>query len=371
MPQFLLFISLLFFQLSLSGQSAPVHLLFEKDTNEVYGLDTCSSTLRERNKNTKTAGFLAVKSIAQGSTSRLIFHEKNNYFLASNNLILRIKNTHEILKFTLLSTNKYELLLPESFTDYTIDVAYDGNTIGLIAVRVLPPKVYSIRIIPTQSTRYNCPKIERELNYMFRFANIKFEITAIHPRIVKKEDTDKLDNPNASRTAYTTQMHEVRDLYFAKHPQKDNNPCYFLIDGFVNETLEGFSVRSKSLGFIKAGSSKSIARIIANEFSYGYAAVNPKDTSHLLDFKANIINNEEAWNQLQNIPAIGSFYDDYENVASSNGLIAYYFWKTNKDGSIKIENGNFLASIKRPYKKKHLLLSPRDSSLFLQSFIHN
>ena len=333
------------------AQSVTTQLSFKQTSEDVFGLDTSFVTLYSRNKAVKLTKYVAVKSIPANTKSSFYLIDKNGLFKDNAKLEFHLKDATESINFNLTNENQYELQLPASLIDYTIEILYDNNPLGLIAIRVLPPIVYSIRIIPTQTTRYNCIKIEQELNSLFRFANIKFQLTSVQPRIIQKGQTDKFDNPNASRTAYTAQMHEVRDLYFAKHPQKDDNPCYFLTEGFVHEALEGFSVRSKSLGFIKTGTSKSIARIIANEFCYGYAAVNTKDTSHALDFRSNIINNEEAWNQIRNIPAIGSFYDDYENVASSNGLIAYYFWKTNRDGSIKIENGNFLESIKRPYKK--------------------
>jgi hypothetical protein len=348
-----LFLSLFLFYFAAraNAQSVDANLKFEKIKGDFFGLDTSHVNLKNRNSNSPNSSYIAVKSIATNTKSSLIVFVSNQVLRETSKLNFRPDNSIEDLSFAITKEQKYELFLPQATKDYDIEVFCNTKSMGFIAIRVMQPIVYLIKVIPIQNTRINSSKIQTELNSIFQFVNIQFKIQLVQPRIVQKGKNDKLNNPNASRTSYTSQMHEIRDAYFTKNPQKDNNPCYFLIDEFVNHELDGFSVRSKSLGFIKTGSAKTIARLISHEFTFGYASTNVRDTTRLLNFETNAIDNEEAWNQLRNIPAIGSFYDDYENVASSNGLIAYYFWKTNTDGSIKIENGNFLESIKRPYKK--------------------
>jgi hypothetical protein len=46
-------------------------------------------------------------------------------------------------------------------------------------------------------------------------------------------------------------------------------------------------------------------------------------------------------------------YDAYENVGSSSGRVAYYFWEKSSDGSIVLKNNELLSTIFRPFKKNY------------------
>src|SRR5690606_29107015 len=57
------------------------------------------------------------------------------------------------------------------------------------------------------------------------------------------------------------------------------------------------------------------------------------------------------WIEINENPAVFSYIDDYEEVVTNNGLIAYYFLNQDEKEDIVIQNNNFLSSVQRPLKK--------------------
>jgi hypothetical protein len=45
--------------------------------------------------------------------------------------------------------------------------------------------------------------------------------------------------------------------------------------------------------------------------------------------------------------------DDYENIQTSNGRVAYYFWGENPDGTFLVDPNNPMNGIVRPFKQNH------------------
>jgi hypothetical protein len=126
-------------------------------------------------------------------------------------------------------------------------------------------------------------------------------------------------------------------------------------------------VRNKSLAFVAfEEKSPNFHTNIARTLAYGIgilkdfwlegdSGMGPQQgsTSNLMDktYGANL--NVFQWNDLRNTSSNYSLIDNFENVKTNNGIVAYYFWEEDKDGFIKASNG-LLNDVKRPYKKNYL-----------------
>ena len=47
------------------------------------------------------------------------------------------------------------------------------------------------------------------------------------------------------------------------------------------------------------------------------------------------------------------FSDDYENIQTSNGRVAYYFWEEDPDGTFMVNPENPMDSFTHPFKQNH------------------
>jgi hypothetical protein len=200
-------------------------------------------------------------------------------------------------------------------------------------------------------TKLNRDSIEKELNQLFRAANIRFDVT-IEPFFENDalESEKSFENPGSDRLKYTDQMRHVRDTYIKSYEEKTkNNLLFFIVPKFVNPNLSGYMVKNKALGFVVQADSKNLSHTIANEYLDGFANVEAfeEDRRSILGWN---IDNEE-WIRINKNPRIYSLIDDYEEVVTNNGLIAYYFFEQAKDGTIILKKNSFLASVVRPMKK--------------------
>nr|WP_294860681.1 hypothetical protein [uncultured Fluviicola sp.] len=246
---------------------------------------------------------------------------------------------------------KQRIFLPVSNKDYDIEAKYEGRIISILHVSVLPVVTQHLRIVPLVKTKMDRDSIEKELDYRFRAANIRFDVT-IEPLFENDalENIGSFENPGSDRSKYTNQMRHVRDTYIKSYKEKTKNGLlFFIIPQFVNPTLKGYMVKNKALGFVMQSDSRELAHTISSEYLEGFANIEAfeEDRKGLIGWS---IDNEE-WIRINKNPRIYSIIDDYEEVVTNNGLIAYYFFEQGKDGTVVLKNKSFLASVMRPMKK--------------------
>lgn len=252
------------------------------------------------------------------------------------------------LKTFRISKSKCTVFLPAMDKDYEVHAKYRGKTISVLSVSVLPVLEQQIRIVPLIKTKINKDSLERELNALFKSANVHFNVTV--ETLYKSDafETGKpFENPSPDRLKYTDQMRDVRDAYKESEKEKVTNTLlFFVVPEFVSPKWEGYMVKSKSMGFVSGKEDQLLATIIANEYLKGFLSLESHE-----EINEGWSLDKEGWLRANNNPGIYSIIDDYEEVVTNNGLVAYYFFEQNKDGTIVLKKKSFLSSVLRPMKK--------------------
>jgi hypothetical protein len=304
----------------------------------------------------------------------------NKKFIDQDSLRFEIVGTSQRVRYIQKNDSTFTLVLPEKKADYKINAIYKGLIKGQLKVYVFEPKFEKIIIVPLMNNKINQDSLEKSLLKIYRQANIQFDVNVKPIFRVPEFDKDFLvDNPSPKNETYTLQMQEIRDAYFDQFPKADDNAYYFfIIPGFVNPSIRGFMVKSKSMGFIKNGNDSFIAKVIARQLGYGMGILSDSwenngpskgSTYNLMDINGGTNLTAKQWLSLRHSTNTFSYYDNYEHVSTNNGMVAYYFWEENADGTIKMVGNDFLKSVKRPFKKNYFSYHLEiDNPLFLTLF---
>lgn len=271
------------------------------------------------------------------NTTRISTIDSVSFFIASNPL-----------KTIRISKSKCTVILPAMDKDYEVLAKYRGKTISTLSVSVLPVLEQYIRIVPLVKTKINRDSLEKELNELFQSANVHFNITLEALYENDAFDARKpFENPSPDRLKYTDQMRHIRDTYKQSEKEKTSNTLlFFVVPEFVSPKWKGYMVKSKSLGFITNREDQSLAVTIGDEYLKGFLSL---ESDNEIGEGWNM--DREGWLRANNNPGIYSIIDDYEEVVTNNGLVAYYFFEQNKDGTIVLKKKSFLSSVMRPMKK--------------------
>ena len=182
------------------------------------------------------------------------------------------------------------------------------------------------------------------------FQKAKIQLTPYILAEFNPKSKEKWANPSSDGNRYSEQMKTIRDSYFSSFKNREPNAFYvFLIPGFNNPAVSGFSIPTKGLMFISSSPSGNLSSSIAEEILHSFGIKSEKDSVA----QERIPNLFLSWKQcleLRKNPLHFGIYDDYEFVKTNNGLVAYYFWKENKNKEISIDSLNPLNAIIRPYK---------------------
>ncbi|MBK8925951.1 MAG: hypothetical protein IPM74_08590 [Crocinitomicaceae bacterium] len=113
--------------------------------------------------------------------------------------------------------------------------------------------------------------IENQLNEIYAQANVTFNVTIAENYNSTTWDLNadgKLQNGDISLVShYSDEMRLLREQYFESDSADHQNKYYlFIIPEFYEAELEGYMVRGKALGFLKAGENAITA---AHELAHG------------------------------------------------------------------------------------------------------
>ena len=247
-----------------------------------------------------------------------------------------------------LNPSTVQIQLKPAKANYVVEVKVNEDVIAVLHVVILKKKIIPIDIVPLSKILVNEDSIEMELNNRFKAANITFDVQ-IKP-VFKDKQVNEVSfwvNPNSSRLKYTRQMQQLRNAYFSRNPNfKKNKLLFFVIPSFKNEEVHSYMVKNKALGFLTNSHIDSIGKYISHEYLLGF--VNTTEDFSMEDF---FILSENMWLEVNENPNLYSYIDDYEDVVTNNGLIAYYLFKENSTGEIELVNDDFLSSVARPFKR--------------------
>ena len=182
------------------------------------------------------------------------------------------------------------------------------------------------------------------------FQKAKIKLTPYILAEFNTKSKEKWANPSSDGNRYTDQMKKIRDSYFSSFKNREPNAFYvFVIPGFNNPTLSGFSISTKGLIFVSGSDTEELSASISEQLMNAFGLKSEKDS---LD-QERIPNLFLSWKQcieLRKNPIHYGIHDDYEFVKTNNGLVAYYFWEENKNREITIDSLNPLNALIRPYK---------------------
>lgn len=297
--------------------------------------------------------------LKQSDKVRFVVHNKKSIDLENLKFIIG-ERTLQIDSIQ-LTGDTITLNLPKRKKNYVLDVFYLDQQIGKLNVQVYSPKNEKIIIVPLTKTSLNTDSLTNYLNSIYAQAGLNFTIS-IQPKFSSKDiETKILNNPSKAHDRYTDQMTAIRDLYFEKNSNANKKANYlFIVDGFVDETVNGYMVRNKSIGFIKESDLDAMHHSIAKQLGFGIGSLNDSwkengteegTTTNLMDHNFGTDLTEKQWEAIRAGCNSYSFFDDYEDVQTNNGIIAFYFWKEDQEGNIIFTSTSLMSSINRPFKK--------------------
>ena len=172
--------------------------------------------------------------------------------------------------------------------------------------------------------------------------NLEFET-----RKNRTDDKRTWTFPPLKSHQFNRQQKEWRDLDFPKGFPDDLHLLYiYCVPG---DTLDFFAIPHKSVGFIgvKNGciSEQTLEKLLFTQFG-----VTETDQAllHTIDGQNSVVLSKLQQNK---IPF--RFTDDYENIPTSNGRVAFYFWHENPDGTFRVNPENPMEQFTHPFKQNH------------------
>ena len=181
----------------------------------------------------------------------------------------------------------------------------------------MQPSTYQLNIV--LSDRQQSVDL-RSIQATFQKAGITLDIQ-FQTRKKRSEDERKWEFPSIGTNQFTRQQKEWRDLDFPNGFPSDVKQLFLYC--VPADTLQYFAIPHKSVGFIgvKNGaiSLKSVQKTLLLQFG-----VSPKYIDSV-DLNGQISTVQLAELRSNLIPF--RFSDDYENIQTSNGRVAYYFWE--------------------------------------------
>lgn len=373
MLQFRLLILLVFLGQFVFGQKIDPKdfndaVYFSSNDKQKYGFDAFDGNKAWENEYFTHANYSVVnthqayKIVGKNESDWVNFSINPSKISKREELVIKVKETGSFLKYQTIDSNLYELKLPEAIANYKVQFFVKEVLQAELFVEVSEPIVQKIRIVPLVKTAIKKEKLKRILDSLYQQANIQFEIL-IEPLFTNDELPKDLvlKNPSNHHDRFSDQMRLIRDVYIEAHPEHvEDEFLFFIVDGFVNESIYGYMVKNKALGFVRDEPSRTTAFSIAKQMGYGlgrlsmsWANNGPErgSTLNIMDAGPVFHMRKTQWDALRSKHTIYSFYDDYEDVKTNSGIIAYYFWKEDALGNIVMKNGSPLLSIVRPFKK--------------------
>jgi len=365
---------------SVYAQTTLPKVRFVASENQQFGFDDYQYSKWDKNYRwitlpDSTTQRIPYKSMLRGSVDHV------NLFLDSSvdslpRLRFQINDSVVPINYKQVSRDTLQLELPSAESDYILKVYYKNQLETALQVVVFEELRTKVKIVPLTGKLQN-DSLTHYLNQIFAQAGLSLDLT-IAPKFNPGDEIDSIfANPSADHDRYTEQMMQVRDAYFDEHGIDDGTYYVFVIAGFVSSDISGYMVRNKGVSFVKRDS-PDFYREIARQLGYGIGQLNDlwkEEEGPTRGSMLNLMDDEgtqlthEQWQRIRSSAGTTSYYDDFEDVRANNGIIAYYLWEENEDGTIRIQDDNLLGALKRPFKRNtYSLYLNIDNFLFIHLF---
>lgn len=346
---------------SIPSKAIRLHGHFDENKHQLFGFSRDSNFV-EQQVNTKNHTYF--KSIGVNQSDYVDFVFDNIHDIDTS--LVSFKSTHGKVRILHKRASTWILKLPAAEKNYTVYAKYKNQLVASLHVYALQAQKQTIVLIPLLKTDINTDSITQQLNRDFQAANVSFDVYVrplFETSLVGEEKT--FINPNPARLRYTRQMQQIREEYFERTGMKNFESLLFFVGyGYDNASIQSYMVKNKALGFLTNNSNTKLAEQLRSEYLRGYIHF----SDSLIDSLSHH-NHLVAWQEINNSPSIYSYIDDYEDVATNNGLIAYYFFEQDKNGDIFIDKNSFLASVMRPMKRNTYSYHLQIDSIFFQPLL--
>lgn len=296
------------------------------------------------------------KSVINGIEDTVLLTLSGDF---SGKISLTLKIVDSIIgKIRMASGDTIAYKLPAKKNNYAVDVYHNEHRVGRINVFVYEWLTVPVVVIPMISQKIDPDSLNHKLNDIYAQAGIRFSVHVSPLFNPDPAENSELDNPSERHDRYTDQMIDIRDHYF-EHHDPAGSYYIFVVDGFVDEDIGGYMVRNKGIGFVKY-TADDLSKEIAHQLGFGIGALDdtwidrgPKkgSTRNLMDESDGEKLTWAQWESIRFDAKTISYFDDYEDVRTNNGLIAYYLWEEDEHGNIKQTNNKLFNGIHRPFKR--------------------
>ncbi len=309
---------------------------FEQHPNEKYGFDPKEHIAWHENYEVielsdSSYYFVANKSIGKDETDVVNIQIPN---IVTPTFKL---NDQDVLTAT-SAAGIYTVQIPQINSSGKKELyVYNGNArIGKLNIHVYSEKQRDVVIVPVSNGFLDTTSIKQSINKTLGEANLSFNV------FFEDQWNDSTFTPNISitlpeqaslATKYSDDMRDLRDSYFNDTSRVPKEGAYYLfvIPQFDDANIDGYMVRGKALGFIKAGSG---ALTYAHELAHGAGALGHSwqnngpfegSSNNLMDYSENATNLTKAqWKELRDWDVAPSLWDDIEDSEGSGGSVNYY-----------------------------------------------
>ncbi len=320
--------------------------LFEEHPEETGGFDPYEHTQWHDNyeiirTSNSVNYFVPNKSVKEGQTDKVnVSVPKNEYEIGDVQLNWESRTApldpvsstesgaHLIFTFELPVLDEDEVAI------YAVS---DGLKIGKMNVVRYELMEKNVVVVPVGGNTVNENDIATYLNQSLGEAGLNFTVTVSDTIGISQYANTTFNVPDATlMTKYGPDMRALRDNYFNGRDTEDDTYYLFVVaelqDIVNNESVDGYMVRGKSIGFI---STSAVIHTIAHELSHGIGALEhswknngptKNSTDNMMDYAAGTNLLKTQWESLRE-PKGGSFWDEEEDALASKGLIAYYVWE--------------------------------------------
>jgi hypothetical protein len=376
----LFFVSFFFVQIHYGQIENHSRIKFQKSPLDQYGLDQFTNGLwADEYTNYEVNGKLefksSFKSLPKNQAGKVIVSYLGLDTIDIRNVSISINKSNEKISFDQLDKQRIELKLPAKSSDYTVNIKYNSVLIKQLNVVVYDELVKRISLVPLNGIALNKDSIEQKLNLYCKHANVRFEVK-IYPDFSPKElsGLKQLSKSSKNRDQYSNQMRYIRDLFITENPSYDKSiPLFFVVNEFEEPLKTEYGVKNKALGFVAV---ENLSRNLLRLYLTGPLGAKYVDeefenrksvTNNILDGNDGFEMRKSQWELLRNGTLVISYNDDYEHVITNNGIVGYYSWELNEDGTIKIKKGEFLSTINRPFKKNTFSYHLEITSVFYKT----
>ena len=363
----------LFFSFHISAQNnskSSARIIFKSTGFQQYGFDDFQFQEWKNNYDTLDQEYLSnylipYKSVGYNQTDAVdaVFQNKRTIF--KDSIEFTIDGRSEKIRFIQKDDSTFTLFLPKKKYNYSISAHYKKVKFGQLNVLVYKAESVKVILVPLIESYIDKYKICNQLDSIYRQVNLSFELTI---QSVFKPKTyiegTLFDNPSPTSDRYTNQMRELRNAYFDTYPNADKNAYYvFIVPGFVDSKQKGYMVMNKAVAFVKFSPDLIFGISVARQLGHGMGILADSwrdggpakgSTDNLMDNKQGVKLLKWQWEDIRYSCQSFSFFDNYEDVRTNNGIVAYYFWKEDSLGNIILDDLDLLAAIKRPYKKNFM-----------------